>query len=227
MRDRAWAKLLRIIGIIFMSLTAAVTLLAGIGTTCVALNPTGFGDTFAGIAPFQWLYILFVLITVAIGVLGIRATVLLVRGKKNAYRNTLIALISGIVIGGIHMFASRSLRGNSMPVDGVVYVTVLTLIIFLIFRIPKIWQGVNFEKPATQNDGGRNAASFALIASGLLTLTIQFPMAPTHTINGINYADAWHATLSVIGSILILIGIITGIKVRKTSLQARMLKQPE
>jgi hypothetical protein len=204
-RNMWWAKLLRIVGIVFMSLTALFTILGGAGTTCVALNPTGFGDTFAPIAKFQWLYILFVLVTVAIGVMGVRAVVLLVKGKKNAYRYSLIALMMGTVVGAIHMAFSRNLRGgSSMPVDMVVYTTVLTLIIFLLFRIPAIWQGVNFEKPEDENKNGKQAAAIALGACGLLSLTIQFLMAPTHTIGGINYADVWHTTLTVLGLVLIL-----------------------
>lgn len=80
MRDKWWAKTLRIIGIVLMSLTAAFTLMGGMGTSCVALNPTGFGDTFAPLAQVQWLYILFVLLGIAIGIMGVRAVVLLVKG---------------------------------------------------------------------------------------------------------------------------------------------------
>jgi hypothetical protein len=44
-----------------------------------------------------------------------------------------------------------------------------------------------------------------LAASGILVLTIQFLMAPTHTIGGVNYADVWHLTLSIIGGVLLLV----------------------
>jgi len=181
----------------------------------VALNPTGYDGKFSGIAPFQWLYILFVLVTVAVGVMGVRAVVLLVKGAKNAYRYTLIALISGTVVGGIHVAASRSLRGASMPVDMVVYTTVLTLVIFLLFRIPGIWQGVNFEKPAGDKKTGRRAAAIALGAAGLLALTVQFLMAPTHTIGGVNYADVWHAALTLIGAGLLVAGIVNAVYTEK------------
>jgi len=211
-RNKWWAKLLRIIGIVFMSLTALFTLLGGVGTSCVALNPTGFGDTFAPIAKFQWLYIMFVLVTIAIGVMGIRAVVLLVKGRKNAYRYSLIALLAGIVVGAIHMAFSRALRGgSSMPVDMVVYTSLLTLIIFLLFRIPGVWQGVDFEKPAGEKNTGKQAAAIALAATGLLSLTIQFLMAPTHTISGINFADVWHTALTLIGLALILGGVATAV----------------
>jgi hypothetical protein len=206
-RNTWWAKTLRIIGIVLMSLTAAFTLLGGAGTTCVALNPTGFGGKFSGIAPFQWLYILFVLVTVAIGVMGVRAVVILSQGKRNAYSFALITLIAGAAVGFLHVFVSRALRGGSLPVDMVVYTTVLTLIVFLLFRLPGVWQGVNFEKPAGEPPAGGKAAAAAMIATGVLTVTVQFLMAPTHTISGINYADVWHAALSIIGGGLILTGV--------------------
>jgi len=208
-RNTWWAKTLRIIGIVLMSLTAAFTLLGGAGTSCVALKPKGWGPKFATIAPYQWLWIVFVLVGLAAGVMGIRAVVLLVKGRKNAYRYSLIAILIGTVINVIHLFASRALRGSSMPVDAVLYTNVLTLIIFLLFRIPGIWQGVNFEKPDGDKKTGKNAAAIAMGATGLLVLTIQFLMAPTHTIGGINYADVWHVSLSIIGGLLILTGIVT------------------
>jgi hypothetical protein len=157
------------------------------------------------------LYILFVLVTIAIGVMGVRAVVLLVQGKKNAYRYSLIAMILGLVVGGIHMAVSRLLRVSSMPVDAVVYTTVLTLVVFLLLRIPGIWQGVDFEKPAGDKKTGKQAASIALGAVGLLTLTIQFLMVPTHTIGGVNYADVWHIAFSITGVTLIFASIATAV----------------
>ena len=54
------------------------------------------------------------------------------------------------MVGWIHIYMSRMLRGKSMPVDAVVYTTVLTLVIFLLFKIPAIWQGVDFTKGKCQ-----------------------------------------------------------------------------
>lgn len=196
-----WGKTLRILGIVLMSLTAAFTLMGGAGTTCVALNPTGFSGKFAGIAPFQWLYILFVLVTLAIGIWAVRAVVALARGARNSYRQALIVLAAGTLVGAIHMAASRALRGSSMPVDMVVYITLLTLAVLLLFRLPAIWSKLGFEVPSQGGGKGRAAAAIALGATGLLTLTVQFLMAPTHSIAGVNYADVWHATLSMLGSL--------------------------
>lgn len=211
MRNTWWAKVLRIVGIVLMSMTAAFTLMGGAGTTCVALNPTGFSGKFSGIAPYQWLWFLFVLVGIAAGVLGVRAVVQLIRGHKDAYRSAMLALLIGTVINIIHVIASRALRGGSMPVDAVLYTNILTLAVFLLFRIPRIWQGVNYEKPAGENKTGRHAASIALGVTGLLALTIQYLMAPTHVIGGVNYADVWHTGLSLLGVALILTGVINAL----------------
>ena len=197
------AKVLRFVGILFMSLTAAFTVMGGVGTSCAALFPTKW-DSMAPLAPYQWLYILYVLVTTAIGVLGIRAVIALVKGKKGAYKSALIALVLGLVVGVIHILTSRALRGSSMPVDAVVYITVLTLVIFLIFRIPAIWAGVDYEK-APRKEGKKNAGAASIVV-GVLCLTIQFLMAPTHTWGGVNYADAFHATMTIVGGAFTLLG---------------------
>lgn len=220
MRNTWWAKTLRIVGIVLMSLTAAFTLLGGAGTACVALNPAGFGGKFAGIAPFQWLYILFVLVGIAVGIMGVRAVVLLVKGTKNAYRAALIVLLLGIALNAIHVVVSRALRGGSMPVDAVLYTNLLTMAVFLFFRLPGIRQGVDFERPAGGKQAGRQAAAIALAACGLLTLTIQFLMAPTHAIAGINYADIWRSALTLIGSGLILGAAALAIHTERVSARA-------
>jgi hypothetical protein len=196
-------KVLRFIAIVFMGLTAFFTLMGGIGTTCVALAAEKY-DSMASIAPYKWLYVIFVLVTTAIGVMGVRAVVLLIQRKPNAYRYSMIALVSGTIVGVIHMAVSRALRGSSMPVDGVVYTTLLTLIIFLVLRIPAIWNKVDFAK--AKKSESEVAGGAAAIISGLLVLTIQFWMAPTHTLAGVNYADAFHYAMVISGAGLLIIG---------------------
>ncbi len=68
-----FAKILRFFGILMMGLTAGFTLLGGIGTSCAALFPTNW-ESMAPLAALQWLYILFVLVGIGLGILGIRAT---------------------------------------------------------------------------------------------------------------------------------------------------------
>jgi len=220
-----FAKFLRFIGIVLMGLTGGFTLLGGIGTTCAALFPTKY-DSMAALAPFQWLYILFVLTGIAIGLWGLWATIKLVRGTSDSYKMSLQALIAGVLIGGIHIFVSQVLRGKSMPVDAVVYTTVFTLVVFLIFRIPSIWQGVNFEKGNARDN--LPAGGAATILLGIMTLTIQFTMGSTHTWGGINYADAFNTSMTLTGLGLLLLGaglFVSGAKVWETGFNLMIPKR--
>jgi Kef-type K+ transport system membrane component KefB len=204
-----WGKTLRVVGIILMGITAVFTLMAGIGTTCVAVAAKNFSENMAKLAPYSWLYILFVIITTAIGVYMVKALISLIKKKPQGYRQTIISLILGIGIGVIHMIVSRSLRGSSMPTDGVVYVTVLTLIVFAIFKIPGIWNELHLDghKP---DDTNRIASAFTLLLCGTAVLSAPIWGASTHTFieGGTNWANAWPVQMNLIGTILILSGLI-------------------
>lgn len=219
-----FAKFLRFIGIVLMALTGGFTLLGGIGTTCAALFPTKY-ESMTALAPFQWLYILFVLTGIALGVMGIRATIMLVKGADKSYREALIALIAGVVIGVLHILISRALRGKSMPVDAVVYTTVLTLAIFLLFRIPTLWQGVDFTKAKSSDN--KKAGGAAAVLLGLFTLTIQYTMGATHTWSGVNYADAFNTSMTVIGLACLLLGAGVFVSLRGFKITAGRLSVQE
>ena len=204
--NKMGGKTLRIIGIILMSMTGAFTLLGGAGTGCVAFNPTGFGPRFIDIRHYQTLYIsLFVFGTAIVGVYGIWSVFQLVKGKKKAYTHSLIALVLGLAVGIYHMVLSRDLRGSSMPVDAVVYTTIATLVYFLILRIPSIWSAVNLEKETNDSNEVGGAAA---IVMGFLVLTIPYLMTTTHTIAGINYANAWNIVMNIIGVALVALGAL-------------------
>ena len=199
-------KFLRFIGILFMGLTSALILLSGVGTTCVALDAAQY-EGMEAIAKFQWLYILYVLAFVAFGIMGVRATIALVRGKENAYRDSLIVLVLSLIVGAIHMATSRALRenGSSMPLDFVVYAVVLTLIIFLLFSFPKIKEMVGFENGS---DNGKTAAGgMTSIVMGMLFLSVQMWAGPTHIFDGINLADHFHTQMMISGGILFVVGL--------------------
>ncbi|OHB63599.1 MAG: hypothetical protein A2Y77_05430 [Planctomycetes bacterium RBG_13_62_9] len=199
-------RALRVLAILLMGLTAGFTFLSGAGTTCVALAAERFGERMAILAPYRVLYLIFVALTLAIGIMGFRAVALLIKGRRNAFRFSVITLVLGVFVGSLHMLASRTLRGSSMPVDPVVYTTVLTLVVFLLVRIPAIWQGVDFEKLRGGGDLPRQAAGITLMAGGLLTLTVQYWAGPTHVLGGVNYADIWHPQLTALGWGLVLPG---------------------
>ena len=215
-------KILRVIAIVLMGMTAAFTLMGGAGTVCVALAAERFGETMALITPYKWLYVLFVLATLAVGVMGMRSLILLIKVRSGAYQAALVALISGVVVGVVHIAASRLIRGASMPVDAVVYTTLLTLIFFLILRIPRIWNEIGFEKTSHDTDLPRSAAAATLVLIGLLTLTVPYWAGPTHMFGGVNYADAWHTQLTIFGWGMLLLGIgLSALPIIK-----RTLRQP-
>ncbi len=199
-------KFLRFIGILFMGLTSALVLLSGVGTTCVALDATQY-EGMEAIAQFQWLYIIYVLAFVALGIMGVRATISLVRGKENAYRDSIIVLVLSLVVGAIHMATSRALRdgGSSMPLDFIVYAVVFTLIIFLLFGIPKVKQMVGFGEGGS--NGKTAAGGMTAIVMGMLVSSVQMWAGPTHIFDGVNLADAFHTQMMIGGGILFLVGL--------------------
>lgn len=223
-RNSWWGKTLRFIGIVLMALTSGFILLGGIGTTCAALFPNNW-ESMAPLASFQWLYILFVISGIAIGVWGILATIKLVRGTPDAFRTSLLVLATSLIVGGFHIYMSRMLRGKSMPVDAVVGMTLFTLIFLLLLRIPFIWEGANFEKGDIKSN--RMAGGAATILLGLVTLTIQYSMASTHTWNGVNYAGAFNLLMTTTGLGLLCAGSYLLIPVGKFSIAAKELEVQE
>ena len=202
-------KLLRIIGIILLGLTAVITFLGGIGTTCVALNPSAY-EGMEAIAPFQWLYIFYVVAGIGIGLLGIWATYLFARRQAQGYRAALIALVSGLVIGVLHVATSRALRGSSMPKDFIVYATSLTLLVFLLFGLPGVRRRINLT--GEDNHTGGLGVGAAFIVAGITTLTVGLWAGPTHTMNGVNYANVWSTQMSLLGTTLIAAGLTVWIR---------------
>lgn len=197
MKRTTLGKALRVIAILLMGLTAAVTLLSGIGITCVALGAEKY-ESMAALAPFKWFYQLSVLLTIGLGIYGLRATIGLVRSRRQSYRDALLALIGTIVFGAIHVFVSQALRGKSMPNDLRVYLSLLTLLLFLLLRLPGLWQQINLEGSHNSGEGGL-AAGLSLILMGLAFLTVPLWAGPTHTWDGINYAAAFQSTLAPLG----------------------------
>src|SRR5512145_2506771 len=91
--NSGFAKFLRFIGIVLMALTAGFTLLGGIGTVCAALFTEKYAAESASMAKlvgWGWLYTIFMLVTTAIGVMMLRAFILLIKASPTSYRDTII-----------------------------------------------------------------------------------------------------------------------------------------
>jgi hypothetical protein len=194
-------KILRTIVILLVGMTAALALLSGIGTTCVALGAQKYASM-AGLVDFKGLYLFYVVATIAAAVYAIYATVELLRGKLNSYRDALLSLSAILVLGMAQVVTSRLLRGSSMPNDLRVYLSGFTLLVLLLLHTPKIWNQLGIG-PADGGGGGL-AAGASLFLAGVLVLTAQVWAAPSHTFNGVNYAGEWHTQLLVLGLGLLL-----------------------
>lgn len=196
MEDRT-GKVLRTVGILFFGFTTAFNLLGGIGTTCAAFLTLQY-PSMEALLDFQWLYQALVITTTLLGIAGIWVTVELIRKKERAYRNAVVLLVIGTIIGGIHMFASISIRGKATPADMKFYINTITLILFLIFSIPGIRQKVNFSK----NGGGTDtitAGGLALILVGVILLTTPLWAGPSHTFQGDNWVLLLETPLYITG----------------------------
>jgi len=198
-------KILRIAGIILLGLTAMFNLLGGIGSTCISFAGAKFAaesESMAKLLPYAWLYQLFVVFTIPAALYAAYATIQVVRNRPGAYRKALLAILACLILAAIQMTASHLLRGKSQPNDMRVYISLLALIVFLIFRLPGMWQQTGFGQPG--GDGNGIAAGLAMFLAGVMVLTVPQWAAPTHTFSsGINYADAWHTQLTWLGALLV------------------------
>jgi hypothetical protein len=199
-------KIIRIAAIILLGLTAVFSLLGGIGSTCVAFAAENW-ESMAAIVPFKWLYMIYVVLTIAASLYAVRATVNLVRNRPGAYREAILAILACLLLATAQVISSRLLRGKSMPNDIRVYVSFLALVVFLLLRIPRIWQQSGLDRPNTGGGTGL-AAGPALFLSGVTVLTVHLWAGPTHSFGRVNFADVWHIQLTALGWALIAAGLL-------------------
>lgn len=198
-------KILRSVAVILLGLTAAMNLLGGAGTTCAAFLTKQYPPMWA-LNDYRWLYQFLVFATIATGVAGIWAMMSLIKRDEKGFRNALIILVIGTILGGIHMTASLILRGKAVPANVKLYINLITLILFIILRLPGVWEKINFSGPA---DKGENSLSGGLTAilSGTLILTTFIWSGPSHTYEGVNWVFVLDKLLLVSGVLSLLIGI--------------------
>lgn len=200
-------RALRITAIIFMSLTAAMNVLGGAGTSCVAFSSNvGYRLAFKELMDTRWLYQGFVVVTVLIGLAGVWATTRLVRGGPKVYRWAVIILGIGTLVGGIHYFASMTLRGAAAPANVKFYINALTLLIFILLGVPGIREKVDFSMPGSGKAEKASAAGMAAILAGITILTVFTWAGPSHTLNGENWVYVFATPLLASGTILLVGG---------------------
>jgi len=58
---------------------------------------------------------------------------------------------------------------------------------------------VDYTSGGSDDQTGKMAAAITLLATGILTLTVQFWAGPTHTWGGMNWAAAFLVTTTMLG----------------------------
>lgn len=201
-------KTIRIVAIVLLGMTAAMNLLGGIGTTCAAFSSNvGYRMAFKEIMDYRWLYQILVVTTILIGLAGIWGLIKLVRGGPNIYRDILIILVVGCILAGIHYYASMTLRGKAAPANVKFYINILTLIVFLLFKLPGIREKVNFSSPGGKNETSA-AGGVTAIMAGSLILSVFHWAGPSHTFFQQNWTYVFYLPLVVVGTALVLWGIV-------------------
>lgn len=198
---KAW----RVVAIILVGMTAAMNLLGGIGTTCAAFFTQNFPPMLA-LVDFQWLYQLFVVATVLVGLAGIWSLVRLLRGGAKAYQSAVIILGIGAGINILHVIVSTNLRGKAAPADVVMAINVVSLLVLLYLGTPGMRKRVGFDQPANRNEMSA-AGGAAAIVCGLITLTTPLWAGPTHLFEGQNWVDLLIAPLLLAGTALLALGV--------------------
>ena len=199
-------KALRIVAIVLFALAVAFNLMGGIGTSCVALNPTGWGPDMAKLASSQWLYILLMAGATAVAAWGIVVTLGLARGGRNAYRDALWVLLLSGILAGVQTYASIALRGKGAPQNMRYYFTTLVLVVFLLLRLPPVWRLINGFVGGGMGSW-RTPTGLAAFAGGLIVLTTPLWATPTHIgPDGANWVNVLRTPLLAGGALLTLVG---------------------
>jgi hypothetical protein len=213
----AGGRILRIMAIILMAAATIFNLLGGIGTFCVASNPTAWGPAMAKLASYQWLYVLFMISAIVISVWGIIVTIALARGKPNAYRDALIVLVVSMLLAGVQTFVSIALRGKGAPQNMRFYLTTLVLIFFLLLRLPPIWKLIGGFAPSGRGDFA-TPAGMAAFWGGLIALTTPLWAGPSHIgPDGAHWVNVIRTPLLLGGALLMLVGISLVVRVGRIS----------
>lgn len=198
-------KAIRTTALILVGMAAAMNVLGGIGTTCAAFFTKKYPPMWS-LMDYQWLYQLFVVVTLIIGLAGVWTTIGLVKGRSRAYLYALIVMVAGAAIGLIHYIASEMIRGKSAPANVVFFINAGALIVLLLLRLPSIRQHVDLTKPAGRIDR-TTASGLAAIVCGIIVLTIPLWAGDSHTFEGTNWVLYLQIPLIIAGGALTLSGL--------------------
>lgn len=218
-------KVVWILAVVLFALSAAFDVLGGIGTICAAFFPEKYPPLWS-VIDYKWIYQVFVFVTLGLGLVGVWFTLALFREGGKAYKKALILLLVGVVFGGIRVFTSLAIRGKAAPTNVNWYLHIVTLIVFLLFQLPMLKDWI---RSPGKGDGRFKevGAGLASISVGLFLLTSMIWAAPSHTYQGVNWAEVLDVHVYVTGSLLFITGIycLAAPKLRKSYLAMRDVYQ--
>jgi len=144
---------LRTLLVVVMGLTAIMTLLGGVGSTCVAFNAEQY-PPFKALVPFKSILQMLVYISVITAVLMMVVTYWTARASKWFYLSALITLLVGGGAAAVQMYYSSSLRQISFfaaaPTNVRFFITLAALIVFVMVRFPGIWNKSGLGNPTSK-----------------------------------------------------------------------------
>lgn len=198
-------RTLFVVAVVLMAVTAVVTLLSGIGTSCVAWNAAKFPPFLAFVA-YQPLYQALVILTLIAAAAGVWATWALTRRHKRAYVGALIFLVVNLVLTAIQMYTSNMLRGKTMPSDMRLYITIITLVYLLVLRLPGLRQQAGLEGDDAAGSAAAGAG-LAMLMSGAVALSTPMWAGNSHMLDGFNLVYVLQVPLLAGGTLLALAGL--------------------
>jgi hypothetical protein len=200
-------KILRIVAIVLIGMTAAMNILGGVGTSCAAFFTRDFPPMWS-LYDYRWLYQTFVITTTLVGIAGVWGTVTLAQGKKKAFRNVMIILVVGTVLALAQYIASQSLRGKATPANVKFFTNAFTLLYFAILTLPSIRKYVDFEAHEDSPDLAIGGGLAAIVAGGIV-MTVNSWVGSSHIFEGENWVTLIQRPLNLSGAFLVAAGIAT------------------
>ncbi len=212
MKNR-FGSAVRAVLIILMGATTVMTLLGAVGTACLAWNGDKYGPAFKWIIPYMTNYQVVVYLSLAAGVAMAIVAYAIARGDRWFYLGALITLLIGGGTVAYQMYMTSTLRNITFlaaaPANVRFYITLLTLIVFLLIRFTGLWNRSGLGSPGNKPGSAMGAGGAAMIVSGLLILTAPWWAGPTHMLDGYNLVLTLEVPLLVDGLALVVGG--TGI----------------
>lgn len=190
----------------FMATTAVFMLLSGVGTTCLAWNAANMGGANANLAEYSLFYKTAVFLYLIIGFIASITTYAFIRGEKWAYWVSVVALSIGAIYSVAHVLLSQSLRGASLPNDVRMIVTIATLIVLALVRLPWIWNRIDLTRKPEGEGSYSIPTGMAFVIGGLSVLLVPMMSLSSHIIEGVNYVAILQPQLNIIGGVMIAVG---------------------